>query len=116
MEIKGKVFIVTGGASGLAEFVTQIESGKLRVLAVSGEKRQPQKAFANVPTLREEGIDMVFINWRGVLAPPGISKERQQQYVAYFNQQRPHQGLGQATPEPPPDAFCCVFSQVLSLA
>lgn len=72
------------GASGLAEFVTQIESGKLRVLAVSGEKRQPQKAFANVPTLREEGIDMVFINWRGVLAPPGISKERQQQYVAYF--------------------------------
>jgi tRNA-dihydrouridine synthase len=29
-------------------------------------------------------FDMVFINWRGVLAPPGISKERQRQYVAYF--------------------------------
>ena len=72
------------GASGLAEFVTQIESGQLRVLAVSGGERQPQKALADVPTLQEAGIDLVFINWRGVLAPPGISAERQRQYVAFF--------------------------------
>ena len=74
------------GASGLAEFVSQIESGELRVLAVSGAKRQPQKALAQVPTLREEDIDLVFINWRGVLAPPGIPAERARQYVAYFEQ------------------------------
>jgi putative tricarboxylic transport membrane protein len=72
------------GASGLAEFVTQVESGQLRVLAVSGEERQPQKALANVPTLQEGGIDLVFINWRGVLAPPGIPAERQRQYIAHF--------------------------------
>jgi putative tricarboxylic transport membrane protein len=72
------------GASGLAEFVTQIESGQLRVLAVSGEERQPQRALAEVPTLQEEGIDLVFINWRGVLAPPGIPAERQRQHIAYF--------------------------------
>ncbi len=72
------------GASGLAEFIKQIESGKLRVLAVSGAKRQPQKALAEVPTLTEEDIDLVFINWRGVLAPPGIPPERARQYVTYF--------------------------------
>ena len=49
----------------------QIESGELRVLAVSGEERSPQDAFADVPTLTESGIDLVFLNWRGVLAPPG---------------------------------------------
>ena len=26
------------------------------------------------------------------------------EYVAYFNRERPHQGLGQATPEPSPVA------------
>jgi putative tricarboxylic transport membrane protein len=72
------------GASGLAEFVGQIKSGELRVLAVSGAKRQPQEVLADVPTLTEEGIDLVFINWRGVLAPPGIPPERARQFVAYF--------------------------------
>jgi putative tricarboxylic transport membrane protein len=72
------------GASGLAEFVGQIESGELRVLAVSGEKRQPQPALEDIPTLQEEGIDLVFTNWRGVLAPPGISADREKQYIAYF--------------------------------
>ena len=32
--------------------------------------------FADAPTLTEEGVDLVFLNWRGVLAPPEISDER----------------------------------------
>ena len=58
------------GFSGLAEFEGQIEDGELRVLAVSGEERLPQDTFADIPTLTESGIDLVFLNWRGVLAPP----------------------------------------------
>lgn len=74
------------GFSGLAEFTGQIESGELRVLAVSGEDRQPQEVLADVPTLTESDIDLVFLNWRGVLAPPGISAERRDELVGYLAQ------------------------------
>ena len=72
------------GFSGLAEFEEQIGSGELRALAVSGEERQPQEALADVPTLQESDIDLTFVNWRGVLAPPGISDERRDELVDYL--------------------------------
>ena len=60
------------GMSGLGEFEGQIEDGSLRVLAVSGDERLDG---VDAPTLKESGVDMVFTNWRGVLAPPGITDE-----------------------------------------
>lgn len=68
------------GFSGLAEFEGQVEAGELRVLAVSGDERGTG-VFADAPTLTESGIDLVFLNWRGVLAPPGISDERRQELI-----------------------------------
>ncbi|WP_206071429.1 tripartite tricarboxylate transporter substrate-binding protein [Antrihabitans stalactiti] len=61
---------ITAGTSGLGEYVDQIEAGTVRVLAVSGKERV---AGIDAPTLTEAGVDLVFTNWRGVLAPPGIS-------------------------------------------
>jgi putative tricarboxylic transport membrane protein len=61
------------GMSGLGEFEGQIKDGKLRVLAVSGAERLDG---TDAPTLTESGVDLVFTNWRGVLAPPGISAEQ----------------------------------------
>src|SRR6188768_1681353 len=49
---------IDAGFSGPAEFVGQVEDGDLRMLAVSGEERSPQKAFADVPTLTEQDIDL----------------------------------------------------------
>ena len=66
------------GTSGPSEFEGQINDGSLRVLAVSGEKRAPG---VKAPTLKETGIDMTFVNWRGVLAPPGISKETRAELI-----------------------------------
>ncbi|AKE88639.1 MULTISPECIES: tripartite tricarboxylate transporter substrate binding protein [Rhodococcus] len=63
---------ITAGTSGLGEYVDQIEAGQVRVLAVSGNERVPG---IDAPTLREAGIDLTFTNWRGILAPPGISDE-----------------------------------------
>lgn len=57
------------GTSGLGEFQGQIDDGSLRVLAVSGDERL---GGIDAPTLTESGIDLVFTNWRGLLAPPGI--------------------------------------------
>lgn len=66
------------GMSGLGEFSGQIENGDLRVLAVSGDERLDG---VDAPTLTEAGIDLVFTNWRGVLAPPGISDEHRDYLV-----------------------------------
>ena len=69
---------ITVGTSGLGEFVDQIESGQLRVLAVSGSERVED---VDAPTLSEAGIDLTFTNWRGILAPPGISDDARQALV-----------------------------------
>lgn len=70
---------IAAGTSGLGEFVDQIEAGQLRVLAVSGAERAEG---IDAPTLTEAGIDLTFTNWRGILAPPGISDEDRQAMVA----------------------------------
>ncbi|GAB3440944.1 tripartite tricarboxylate transporter substrate binding protein [Phycicoccus ginsengisoli] len=59
------------GASGFGEFLDQVEAGDVRVLAVTSE--QPIEALKDVKTLKDQGIDLVFTNWRGIVAPPGIS-------------------------------------------
>lgn len=69
---------ISAGTSGLGEYVDQIEAGQVRVLAVSGEERVEG---VDAPTLKEAGIDLTFTNWRGVLAPPGISEEDRQALV-----------------------------------
>ncbi len=86
------------GFSGLAEFTGQVESGELRVLAVSGEKRYPEGILADIPTLTESGVDLVFLNWRGVLAPPGIGAARTEELIGYLEEMHESEGW-QATLE-----------------
>jgi putative tricarboxylic transport membrane protein len=71
------------GMSGLGEFEGQIEEGSLRVLAVSGDERLDE---IEAPTLSESGIDLVFTNWRGVLAPPDISEAQRDYLVEIFTE------------------------------
>jgi putative tricarboxylic transport membrane protein len=60
---------VKAGFSGVGEYKNQIEAGQLKVLAVTSAERVP--GF-DAPTLMEQGVDLEFINWRGLVAPPGI--------------------------------------------
>jgi putative tricarboxylic transport membrane protein len=64
---------VTAGISGYGEFSSQIEAGKLRLLAVSGDTRI---AGVDAPTLKEAGVDVVLQNWRMVAAAPGLTPEQ----------------------------------------
>ena len=61
---------VTAGISGWGEYEGQIKAGKLRAIGVSSEQRL---AGVDVPTLKEQGLDVVTTNWRSVMAPPGLS-------------------------------------------
>lgn len=74
------------GFSGVGEFEAQIKAGELRLLAVSGEERLTRESVKDAPTLTESGVDLVFINWRGVLAPPGISEERREELIALLTE------------------------------
>ena len=60
---------VTCGINGYAEFSEQIAVGNLRALAISSGVRQPG---IDVPTLKEQGIDVELSNWRGVFGAPGL--------------------------------------------
>lgn len=70
------------GASGFGEFLDQVEAGDVRVLAVTSAERVD--ALKDVPTLKESGIDLEFTNWRGVVAPPGISEEDKAVWIDAF--------------------------------
>jgi putative tricarboxylic transport membrane protein len=67
----------------------QIKSGAVRVLATTGAKRLPS---VDAPTLKEQGVDLVFTNWRGIVAPPGIPADKKAQWVKAFDTMHGSQG------------------------
>lgn len=60
---------MTGDISEIGGF---IRSGEVRALAVLSEERI---AGYDIPTAREQGVDLVAMNWRGLYVPAGISDE-----------------------------------------
>lgn len=74
---------VTVGLGGYNEFAPQIRAGKLRALAISAPARVQG---IEVATLKEQGIDVEFVNWRGLVAAPGITEAQRQQLVQAVTQ------------------------------
>ena len=69
---------VTAGISGYGEYEGQIKAGKLRAIGVTSPERI---AGVDVPTFKEQGIDLVLTNWRSVVAPPGITEAQKKALV-----------------------------------
>ena len=69
---------VTAGVSGWGEFSEQVKAGRMRALGISSEARVPG---IDAPTLKEQGVDVVLTNWRGVFAPPGVNDQQKQAMV-----------------------------------
>jgi len=64
----------TQGMTGdMSEVVGFIESGDVRVLAVLTEERVP--GFEDIPTAKEQGYDVVAVNWRGMYIPKDVSDD-----------------------------------------
>ncbi|HEU0290359.1 MAG TPA: tripartite tricarboxylate transporter substrate binding protein [Burkholderiales bacterium] len=55
------------------------KEGRARVLGVSSAQRDT--ALADIPTLREQGVDAVFFTWRGFMGPKGLKPAE----VAYWD-------------------------------
>jgi len=69
---------VSLGGSGYSEFAEHIKSGKMRAIGVTSEKRLKG---IDVPTLKEQGIEVVLGNWRGIYGAPGITAAQQDALV-----------------------------------
>lgn len=70
---------VSAGISTYNEFESMIKAGKLRPVAVSTSARL---TGIDVPTLKEQGLNVEITNWRGVVAPPGITAAQKAALVA----------------------------------
>ncbi|APU13199.1 MULTISPECIES: Bug family tripartite tricarboxylate transporter substrate binding protein [Actinoalloteichus] len=71
------------GVSGYNDFRDQIEAGNVRALAVSAE--EPVEGI-DTPTFIEQGIDVALPNWRGLVAPPGITDEQRRELIAVVDE------------------------------
>ena len=69
---------VAAGSTGFSEAVGLAKAGEMRILAVTSAKRVP--AFKDAPTLKEQGYDATFVNWRGFFAAPGLPKDKADMY------------------------------------
>ena len=74
--VGGHTQAVTGDMSEVVGF---LKSGDIRVIAVFTDERVP--GFEEIPTAKEQGIDVVAVNWRGLYVPKGISDEAYQKWV-----------------------------------
>lgn len=63
----------------MSEIVGFLKAGEIKVLAVLTDERVP--GFEDIPTAKEQGYDVVAVNWRGLYVPKNISDERFQEWA-----------------------------------
>ena len=75
---------VSGGVSGVPDVMEYYRTGRILVLAVSGDRRSSM--MPDVPTLAEAGVPGLSVtNWQGMFAPKGLSASMQRRFNAALN-------------------------------
>lgn len=62
-------------SSSYDRYEKELKAGRLRLIGITAAQRKPS---IDAPTLTEQGIPLVFENWRGIVAAPGISADQRQ--------------------------------------
>ncbi|WP_243297830.1 tripartite tricarboxylate transporter substrate binding protein [Bacillus litorisediminis] len=73
-------------STGVAETVEQVKAGKIKVLGVTSEERLQGEVLEDFPTVKEQGIDATFINWRGFFGPPDMDEAALAYYEEKFKE------------------------------
>lgn len=71
-------------STGVGETIEQVKAGKIKVLGVTSEERMTGEVLKDIPTVKEQGIDATFINWRGFFGPPDMSDAEIKYYEDKF--------------------------------
>ncbi|MEP5730485.1 MAG: tripartite tricarboxylate transporter substrate-binding protein [Sulfitobacter sp.] len=67
-------------STGLSEAIDLANAGEVKIIGVTSDERVP--AAENAMTMKEQGIDVSFVNWRGFFGAPGLSAEKTAAYQA----------------------------------
>lgn len=65
-------------STGFSEAVAMANAGEVKIIAVTSAERVD--AYKDAPTLKEQGYDAEFVNWRGFFAAPGLPKDKAEAY------------------------------------
>jgi len=107
---------ITMNFSSLPPAVGQIKAGNLRALAVTGERRV--KSLPDVPTLKEQGIDVVVTSWHGLFAPAktpdAVLDKIEQQTKAAMKDPKWEEALSKDGLELPPDRTRAEFAKFVA--
>lgn len=68
----------------MSEVVSFLSNGDIRVIAVLTDERVP--GFDDIPTAKEQGFDVVAVNWRGLYVPKGISDAKFDEWAGKLQQ------------------------------
>ena len=68
----------------MSEVVSFLANGDIRVIAVLTDARVP--GFDDIPTAKEQGFDVVAVNWRGLYVPKGISDAKFDEWAGKLQQ------------------------------
>ena len=69
-------------STGFSEAIDLANAGEVKIIGVTAPERVP--AYADAPTMKEQGIDSEFVNWRGFFAAPGLPEDQLAAYQAVF--------------------------------
>jgi putative tricarboxylic transport membrane protein len=61
-------------STGFSEAVALAQAGEVKIIGVTSDERIP--AAPDAMTMKEQGIDMTFVNWRGFFAAPGLPADK----------------------------------------
>lgn len=81
--------VITAALGGQVEAISvnpgevsgQLESGDLKALCAASEERYEYPALKDIPTAKEQGIDVAFAQFRGVIAPGDIPEDAKQYWI-----------------------------------
>ncbi|MEM9242321.1 MAG: tripartite tricarboxylate transporter substrate-binding protein, partial [Pseudomonadota bacterium] len=61
-------------STGFSEAVELANAGEVKIIGVTADDRV--SAYADAPTMKEQGIDTTFVNWRGFFGAPGLPDDK----------------------------------------
>jgi len=67
-------------STGFSEAVDLAAAGEVKIIGVTADERVP--AAADAMTMKEQGIDTSFVNWRGFFGAPGMPADKVAMYQA----------------------------------
>lgn len=65
-------------STGFSEAVDLAGAGEVKIIGVTSDERVP--AAPDAQTMKEQGIDTTFVNWRGFFAAPGLPEDKLAMY------------------------------------